>query len=80
MIDYQPALIDEEHEVVSAPPVVNQIFPISPGFWLSARLPPLALVNSKITRHLGIIPDGIGLSETPDNELPGGGRMSKLRP
>ena len=80
MINYQPVFIDEEHKVVSSPPFVDQIFPISLRPWLSPRFAPLALINSKIASHLGIISDAIGLSETPDYDLPGVGRVSKLRP
>jgi hypothetical protein len=80
MINDQPVFINEEHEIVSAPPVVNQIFPISLGSWLWSSFPPLALINSEIPSHLDIISDRIGLSKTPDNDLPGERRMSKLRP
>ena len=79
VINNQPAFVDEEHEVVSSPPMVNQIFPISLRLWFSPGFPPLALINSQIRRHLAIIPDGIRLSEIPDNDLLGVRRMSKLR-
>ena len=79
MINYQPAIIDEEHEVVSSPPVVNQIFSISLRPGLSPGLPPLALINPQITSHLDIVLNGIGLSETPDNDFLRVRRMAKLR-
>lgn len=79
MINDQSVFINEEHEIVSSPPVINEIFPISLSPWLLSRFPPLALINSKIPSHLDIISDRIGLSKTTDNDLPGVGRMSELR-
>jgi len=79
VINDQPAFVDEEQKVVSSPLMVNQIFPISLRLWFSPGFPQFALINSQIRRHLGTIPDGIGLSETPDNDLLGVRRMSKLR-
>ncbi len=80
MINYYPVFVDEEHKVVSPPPVVDQISPDSLRPWLSPGFPPVSLVNPKIASHLDIISDRIGFSETPHNNLPGVGRMSKLRP
>ena len=69
MIDDQSAFIDEEHEVVAASPVVNQVFPISLWPWFPPCFPPLALIDLEKRSHLDIVLNRVGVSQAPDNDL-----------